>query len=93
MRNYLLIGFLVILNAPAFAAEPRQSCPRIRAEIAAQTGVLAKPNTDLLRQLSGRPDCAFTASEAYRAALGDTPVARSEAGESGSEQRREHDDD
>lgn len=93
MRNSLLIGFLVILSAPAYAVEPRQTCPQIRAEIAAQSGVLAKPNTDLLRQLSDRPDCAFTASEAYRAALGDTPVAQSETRESGSEHRREHDDD
>lgn len=93
MRNYLLIGFLVIFGLPAYASETHEACSLIRAEIAAQTGILEKPNTDLLRKLSDRADCAFTASEAYRAALGDTPLPRNETGESRYEHRREHDDD
>ena len=88
-RQLLLLGLLAALAMQAQAQEPlRQSCAQIREQIQAQTGPLSKPDTELLKKVGARSDCAFTTPEAYRAAFGDRPPAPYEP-----RQERDHDDD
>lgn len=76
IRPPILLGLLAALAMQAQAQEPaRQSCAQIREQIQAQTGPLAKPDTELLKKIGARSDCAFTTPEAYRAAFGDRPPA------------------
>jgi hypothetical protein len=79
-----------LAQSPANVAQPEISCEQIRSEIAAHVGIPAKPNTELLRKLSGRTECKFTAQEAYRAGFGDKPLPVSEQS---SEHDHHHDDD
>jgi hypothetical protein len=68
---------VLALSAPAHAADATpapESCARLRAEIAAQKGIPEAANLALLRKISGRVDCKFTAPEVYRAALADRPL-------------------
>jgi hypothetical protein len=62
------------------AAEPtsqNESCEQIRAQITAQTGVLAKPDIALLGKLGANRECRFTLEEGFRAAWGDKPMPKS----------------
>lgn len=67
---------LLFLTTSSFAQADAttQSCEQIKAEIKAHTGEPSSPNVDLLKKLSGRNECEFTASEAYRAAYGDKVI-------------------
>jgi len=90
IRPPLLLGLLAALAMQAQAQEPaRQSCTQIREQIQAQTGPLEKPDTELLKKIGARSDCAFTTPEAYRAAFGDRPPAPYEP----QREREHHDDD
>lgn len=97
-RTILLLGLLALPIMQAQAQEvaqsqaqesTRQSCAQIREQIQAQTGPLEKPDTDLLKKIGARSDCAFTTPEAYRAAFGDRPPAPYEP----RREREYHDDD
>ena len=80
MCHYLLvIRLLSSFGMNAFAVEPLQNCEWIKAEIATWTGLLPTVNVDLLKKLSGRPECAFSAAESYQAAFGDKSVAKKES--------------
>ena len=78
-------------QSPANLAQPEMSCEQIRSEIAAHVGIPATPNTELLRKLSGRTECKFTAQEAYRAGFGDKPLPVSE--QSFENHHHHHEDD
>lgn len=70
-----VIGLLGLLALNAHAAPPEvESCAQIREQIAAQTGLLPKPDTVLLEKLGSQQECRFTAAEVYRAAYGDKPL-------------------
>jgi len=93
-RPPLLLGLLAALatQAQAQAQEPaRQSCAQIREQIQAQTGPLEKPDTELLKKIGARSDCAFTTPEAYRAAFGERPPAPYEPRQE--REHHDHDDD
>lgn len=86
-----LTGFLCFASLFANAAEvPAPSCAHLREQIQAQTGILPKPDTDLLQKLGSRPACGFSAAEVYRAAYGDKPLPRKDAR---SHRKHDHDDD
>jgi len=75
----------------ANAAEAQApSCLHLREQIQAQTGILPKPDTDLLQKLGSRPECRFSAAEVYRAAYGDKPLPKKEVRSYG---KHDHDDD
>lgn len=78
-----LFGFVALFSLSSLIWAQEMSCDQIRSEIQAQSGVLVTANTDLLRKISGRTDCRFTAPEVYRAAYGTKPSPKDEA-------RREH---
>lgn len=85
----LALAAIMLFSTPSFAQEETsESCTQIRGRIAAQTGPLAKPDTELLKKIGERSDCAFTTPEAYRAAFGDRPPAPYEP-----RREREHHDD
>lgn len=89
-RQLLLLGLLAAMASHAQAQEPlRQSCAQIREQIQAQTGPLEKPDTELLKKVGARNDCAFTTPEAYRAGFGERPPAPYEP----RRERDHHDDD
>ena len=66
----LLIALLAPLLANAATDTATESCEQLRARI----GVPPLADHDFLRSLAVRKDCAFTASEVYRAAYGDKPL-------------------
>jgi hypothetical protein len=85
----LALAIITLFSSPGFAQEQTtESCAQIRGKIAAQTGDLAKPDTELLKKIGARSDCAFTTPEAYRAAFGDRAPAPYEP-----RREREHHDD
>lgn len=91
-RHHHLLGLVLVMGLSAQAWGQEASCQEIRAAIAAHVGLVAKPNIELLSQISGRSECRFTAAEAYRAAFADNPVPpRSEESRQGTE-RDGHDD-
>ena len=67
------IGGKLRLSAPVgkLSATMRE---RIKAQIAAHTGIPAKPNMTLLGKVGENTQCDFTSAEAYRAAWGDKPL-------------------
>lgn len=76
---FIVIGWLGLFAASAHAAEPQlETCEEIRAQIKAQTGVLAKPDLKLLAKVGANKKCRFTEAEAYRAAYGDKPLPKGE---------------
>lgn len=78
--------FVVNVNA----AEPQaETCEQIRAQIKAQSGVLAAPDTHLLAKIGANTACRFTSAEAYRAAYGDKPLPKDDP----SARRRKHHED
>lgn len=84
-----ILGMIILgSNAAAAQAEP---CSQIRAQIQAQTELLPKPNTDLLRKLSANAECRFTAVEVYRAAYGNKPLPRNERKDRHSKHHRDDD--
>lgn len=85
--NSIQILALLVLSSHAWAQN--LSCEQIRTEINIQTSSATTINTELLRKISGRTDCRFTASEVYRAAYGDKPQVPSEV----KRERTEHDED
>jgi hypothetical protein len=90
-KSLPLTGLLCIASLFANAAEaPAPDCERLREQIRAQTGILPKPDTDLLQKLGSRPECRFSAAEVYRAAYGDKPLPKKEAR---SYRKHDHDDD
>lgn len=78
MRKYLpIIGLIGLFALNANSAEPQtETCEQIRVQIKAQTGVLTRPDTVLLGKVGARPECRFSAVEAYRAAWGDKPMPK-----------------
>jgi hypothetical protein len=90
-RSLPAFGFLCLASLCANAAEVQApSCARLREQIQAQTGILPKPDTDLLQKLGSRPECRFSAEEVYRAAYGDKPLPRKDAR---TRRKHDHDDD
>jgi hypothetical protein len=90
-RSLTLAGLLGLATFGANAAAAgAQSCQQLREQIRAQTGILSKPDTELLQKLGARPECRFSAAEVYRAAYGDKPLPRKEAG---SHRTHDHDED
>jgi hypothetical protein len=77
-HNYFpVIGLLGLLAVNANAASPQaQSCEQIRLQIKAQTGVLPKPDTDMLEKLHARLECRFSPAEVYQAVYGDKPMPK-----------------
>ena len=62
--------------APAQAVAPAgtDSCAQLRAQIAAQTEILPRPNVELLGKVGANEQCHFTSAETYRAAWGAKPL-------------------
>jgi hypothetical protein len=90
-KSLPLAGFLCFASLCANAVDvPVPSCGHLREQIQAQTGILPKPDTDLLQKLGSRPECGFSAAEVYRAAYGDKPLPKKEAR---SYRKHDHDDD
>jgi len=83
-----LVGFVALLALSSVSWSQEMSCDQIRIEISAQSEVLEIANTDLLKKISGRTDCLFTAPEVYRAAYGTKPLPKEEP-----HKERRHDDD
>lgn len=81
MKKLIFLATMWGLIGPV-SAEPLEppSCSQIRAQINAQTGIVAKPDVALLQSLSERSDCRFSAPEVYRAAYGDKPVPKNDRG-------------
>lgn len=94
-RLFILLLFVSTGTWAADAADPAtasaggDTCPAIRARIAAQSGVLAQPDSVLLKEVGSHQACRFTRDEVYRAGFGERPPAP--AGHS--HHRRWHDDD
>jgi len=89
-RQLLVIGLLGLLTMNAHAVPPEgESCAQIREQIAAQTGLLPKPDTVLLEKLGTHQECGFTSAEVYRAAYADKPLPPRES----REVRHRHGDD
>lgn len=95
MKSLVVLLGVLLSAAQAAAATERQpeSCTDIRARIAAQTGVLARPDIAMVETVGARPDCRFTSAEVFRAAYGDRPMP--ESGRHGRDRhhKRHHDDD
>lgn len=85
-----LVGFVALLVLSPISWSQESSCEQIRFEIRAQSEALEIANTDLLRKISGRTDCLFTAPEVYRAAYGTKPLPKEEPRK---ERRHDEDDD
>ena len=94
MRKYILvIGLLGLAVANATPANAQaESCDQIRTQINAQTGILPKVDTELLRKLA-RPECRFSSAEVYRAAYGDKPMPINESAGRRAKRDHHHDDD
>jgi hypothetical protein len=89
MKSIATLCLALLLPMSSFANPPQEeSCEQIRIRIASQTGVLPKPDAELLKTLGSRQDCRFTTAEVYRAGFGDLPKAPYEP-----PYHREHDDD
>jgi hypothetical protein len=90
-KSLPVTGFLCFATLCANAAEMQApSCEQLREQIQTQTGILPKPDTDLLQKLGARPECRFSAAEVYRAAYGDKPLPKKEAR---TYRKHDHDDD
>lgn len=83
MPKRLLI-LLLCVGTSAFAADPvdpaaavgsADPCSAIRARIAAQSGILAQPDSALLKEIGSHQECAFSRAEVYRAGFGERPPA------------------
>ena len=70
----ILLALSVMPTYAATTAQQDESCQQIRAQIAAHTGIPAKPNMTLLGKVGENTQCDFTSAEAYRAAWGDKPL-------------------
>ncbi len=92
MRKHISIicVFGLIALSANLAQAQAEPCEKIREQIKAQSGLLSKPDTDLLQKISARSECLFTAAEVYRAAYGDKPLPKPEQPVYGG---RRHDDD
>lgn len=60
--------------AQAVAPAGTDSCAQLRAQIAAQTEILPRPNVELLGKVGANEQCHFTSAETYRAAWGAKPL-------------------
>ena len=60
--------------AKAVAPAGTDSCAQLRAQIAAQTEILPRPNVELLGKVGANEQCHFTSAETYRAAWGAKPL-------------------
>lgn len=90
MKHFRQIaGFVALLALSPISWSQEMSCEQIRIEISAQSEALEIANTDLLRKISGRTDCLFTAPEVYRAAYGTKPLPKEEPRRA----HHHHDDD
>lgn len=72
----ILLALSVMPTYAATTSTQEESCQQIREQIAAHTGVPAKPNTTLLGKVGANKKCRFTSAEAYRAAWGDKPMPK-----------------
>lgn len=78
-----LLPFIVLLgcfaNGAHAANELPATCDEIRVQIQAVTGLVSKPNMELLKHISIHHGCSFSTAEVYRAAFGDKPWPQPEA--------------
>lgn len=89
MKPLAILCIALLLPLSSLANQPQEeSCEQIKVRIASQTGMLSKPDTDLLKTVGSRKECRFTSAEVYRAGFGDLPKAPYEP-----PRYREHDDD
>ncbi|MDO8990629.1 MAG: hypothetical protein Q7U91_13465 [Sideroxyarcus sp.] len=77
----ILIAMSVTTAHAAVPATQNESCEQIRAQITAQTGVLAMPDVALLRKVGANRECRFTLEEGFRAAWGDKPMPKRDRSE------------
>jgi hypothetical protein len=89
---YVIAGLVLVATSAMAQPAPTEPCEQIRTQIRGQTGILPKPDTDLLQKLSARSDCRFTAQEVYRAAYGDKPMPKNDPSPPYSSHNH-HDDD
>jgi len=91
-KSLIVLGLFGLFGGTAGAAEREvESCEQLRLKIQAKTGVVSTVDVDLLGQLPQRPECRFSADEAYRAAYGDRPLPPPER--DAPEHRHHRDDD
>lgn len=92
-RQAIFIGLFSLFVANVNAAEPQaETCEQIRAQMKAQTGVLAAPDTHLLAKIGANSACRFTSAEAYRAAYGDKPLPKDDPSARHRKQHEDNDD-
>ena len=80
MKKLLLSVVLLdcFANVVYAANELPATCIEIRAQIQAVTGLVSKPNMELLEHISIHQGCNFSTAEVYRAAYGDKPLPQPE---------------
>jgi hypothetical protein len=90
-----LLPFVVLLgciaNGVHAANELPATCIEIRTQIKTVTGLVTKPNKELLRHISTHQGCNFSTEEVFRAAYGDRPLPQPEA--PNHHNHRDHDED
>ena len=93
MKKLLLSVVLLdcFANVVYAANELPATCIEIRAQIKTVTGLVTKPNKELLRHISTYPGCNFSTAEVFRAAYSDRPLPQPEAPNHHS--HRDHDED
>jgi hypothetical protein len=78
-----LLSFIALLgcfaNGVHAANELPEACIEIRAQIQTVTGLITKPNMELLKHISSHQGCNFSTAEVFRAAYGDRPLPQPEA--------------
>lgn len=78
-----LLPFIVLLgcfaNEVHAANELPETCIEIRTQIQSVTGLVTKPNMELLKHISTHQGCNFSSAEVLRAAYGDKPLPQPEA--------------
>ena len=76
LLSIVLLGCFA--NGVHAANEIPATCIEIRAQIQAVTGLVSKPNMELLEHISIHQGCNFSTAEVYRAAYGDKPLPQPE---------------
>jgi len=77
-----LLPFIVLLGCFATGVHAANAlpaaCSEIRAQIQTVTGLVTKPDMELLKHISTHQGCNFSSAEVYRAAYGDKPLPKPE---------------
>lgn len=85
-------ALLTVFGTSTFAATPQaESCDQIRAQIAAQTEVLPRPNLELLGKVGANEQCDFSSAETWRAAWGAKPLNAPEPAKRGGDKDDDRD--